>query len=116
MANIDRGTVALLDTEGVILSIAAKDAAGTVGGVPATSYTWSSSDPANAALAEQTPHADDRELTPYERWVGTPGTANATAVITVTHTSGNTETLTLNIASTGPGEIGLSAGSPILEP
>lgn len=117
MPNIDRGAVDIFDTDGVILSIAAKNAAGEVGGMPASEYSWSSSDEAWAKLAEQTPHADDRELTAYERWAGTPTAGSGSATITVTHTpSGNTETLVINVKASGPGEIGLSASPAIPEP
>jgi len=104
MPTVDRGTMTLLDTEKVLLSISGVD----LGGVrlPADQFTWASSDETIVMLEA----AED----PYTRWARTPTVGSA--VITVTHVpSAGDEVLTLEVGFSAPGEIGLSAGVPVLE-
>lgn len=72
-----------------------------------------SSNPDALAL-EAVVNEDGTPGDPYTRWGLTP--APGYAVVTVTHVpSGNTEMLTVSVNKSGPGAIGLSAGTPILE-
>jgi len=109
--NIDRGGLNLVDTEKVLLSIAAKDQGGAANAVPADQYVWSSSD--EAIISLESTDVDGTPLNPYTRMARTPNPGSA--VVTVTGPNGDTETLTLIVAVSGPGEIGLSAGTPIPE-
>jgi len=113
--NIDRGSLNLLDTEKVLLSIAAKDAAGTTDGFPADQYTWAVDAPGVIELKTEDTDADGNvvQLDPYTRMARTP--TAGTAIVTVTGPNGTSETLTLVVALSGPGEIGLSAGTPVPE-
>ena len=115
--NIDRGSIDLLDTEKVVLSISAKDLGGAVRAIPADSYSWTSSDTNIIALENSPDGVDDAGNAvpgdPYTRVARTPNPGSA--VVTVTGPTGDTEQLTLNVKISGPGEAGLSAGTPIPE-
>lgn len=106
IVNIDRGSAQLVDTEKVLLSIAAKDAGGVTRAFTPDQFQWSSSDENVIALEE---NPDDA----YTRWARTPTPGSAT--VTVTGPNGDTETITLVVVNSGPGEIGLSAGTPVPE-
>jgi hypothetical protein len=113
--NIDRGTTNLVDTEKVLLSITGKDKGGVERAVPADQFTWASDKDTVIKLETTDADADGNvvELDPYTRMARTP--TPGTAVVTVTGPDSNTETLTLIVANSGPGEIGLSAGTPTPE-
>lgn len=115
MSNISRPPTQLLDIEKVLLSLGA-GARVDAGGAPIdpTDYTWASSNEAVVKLEDveadgTTPIAD-----PFTRWARTP--LPGVSTITVTHVpSGNTETMDISVGKTAPGEIGLSAGTPVTE-
>lgn len=112
--NIDRGSIDVVDTEKVLLSVAAKDLGGAPRTVPADEFLWESSNTAAVALEDAAPNPDGTPGDPYTRWARTP--TPGAALVTVTHApTGNTETLSITVKVSGPGEIGLSAGTPVAE-
>src|SRR5689334_22172715 len=115
IVNIDRGSLPLVDTEKVLLSIAGKDAGGVPRAIPPDQFSWTVDNGAVITLETTDVDADGNtvELDPYTRMARTP--TPGTVVVTVTGPDGNTETMTLVVANSGPGEIGLSAGAPVPE-
>lgn len=111
--NIDRGSIDLVDTEKVLLSIGARDQGGVARVIPAAEFEWKSSN-ADAVALEDVVNEDGTPGDPYTRWARTP--APGQALVTVTHVpTGNTETLSIAVKVSGAGEIGLSAGQPTPE-